>query len=507
MKAVLNTTMNRRISLLNLLFTTYQRVSLDALSRQLNTSNKTIISDLDYFQENWPDVLVIDLNSKTGLRVVENGNQTVQTIYGDILKKSLEFQLLQGIFFEPGENSKYWEDRLFISNSSLYRMGVRLSRKLRDFGIILEKNPFKLKGSNEAQLRLFFQNYFLEAYGFREWPFPFDQQKISKVLKLFNKEFKLNLNNVELYEGCFTACVALIRIQQGKLIDSKKNLKQLQNFQANQLLEYCLKQLEQKSEKISAAELPAIKKDILLTVFWQEISWDNPAEKERVQFAADDFISELVQRGQLSIDDGSYQRLKELFITTYLKHKTYPYPRYIFYQRNNFSRPTVEINFQEFSELLAALVLAIGKKYHIPDLSFYYDDFLCKIMILWEGLPEMLQRNRQAIKVGICSNLGPAHIHALTEYFWQIFNTKITIIPLNNEFYTSKENDSAKNELPDCDLFVANYLMPNVPKDRLIVVRDIPTMQNISTLSFEVEKRRHIPKTGKHDWYNIQPTA
>ncbi|WP_265455444.1 helix-turn-helix domain-containing protein [Enterococcus sp. HY326] len=502
MKAVLNTTMNRRISLLNLLFTSFKRVSLDSLSRQLNTTNKTIISDLDFFQENWPEVLKIDLNTKTGLRVMENGNQTVQTIYSDILKNSLEFQLLEGVFFKPNKNSKYWENHLFVSNSSLYRMGVRLSRKLRDFGIILEKNPFNLKGTNEEQLRIFFRNYFIEAYGFREWPFPFDQRTISGILKTLNHELKLNLNNVELYESSFTACVALIRIQQGNFIESKKSLKKIGFLQTNQILDEYLLQLQNKFEAVSTENLPLVKKDFLLTLFWKEVSWDNPAEEERLQLAAADFIEQIVKKANLTIDDLSRYRIKNLFISTYLKHKIYPYPRYIFYQRNNFSRPTVEMNYHDFSELIEQLILAIGKKYHILDICNYYDDILCKILIFWEGLPEMLQHNRQAIKVGICSNLGPAHIQALTDYFWQIFNSKIIIVPLNNDFHTL-----TKDNLPECDLFVANYLLQNVPKDRLIVMRDIPTVQNISTLRMEVEKRRHASKKSKKNWYKVLPSA
>lgn len=179
MERLLSPAMHRRVLLLNLLNESKDWITTEKLAKSVNCSKKTIMQDCQYIEDRWPTYFTIETSRKYGLRLILSPYHSIHDIYIEIIKESNAFSLLESIFFNPQQSAEYWEQELFLSSSSLYRLSNFILSALQDRNIQLKRSPYLVYGEDERQVRYFFTSYFMEIYGVREWPFPLEKKMFS----------------------------------------------------------------------------------------------------------------------------------------------------------------------------------------------------------------------------------------------------------------------------------------------------------------------------------------
>ena len=102
MRHALSSTKNRQIELIELLRIANNYVSVKKLAARVDAVPKTIINDCQEIEDQWSDIVQIEKNSSGEFHLTEKDNHTVHEIFSDILKESPSFQLLEVLFFQPG---------------------------------------------------------------------------------------------------------------------------------------------------------------------------------------------------------------------------------------------------------------------------------------------------------------------------------------------------------------------------------------------------------------------
>ncbi|WP_265459197.1 helix-turn-helix domain-containing protein [Enterococcus sp. HY326] len=484
MKEMLSSTSRRRITLLNLLFVMLDKIDLESLAQRLHTSKKTVLTDIEFFQENWPEIVSIDYNTTTGISLTEAKNQTIQSIYTDFLQDSLEFQLLEGIFFNPNQSGRYWEKQLFISTSSLYRMSLRMEKVLKNHGILLQKNPYNLVATDEKQFRNFFKIYFSEAYGVKRWPFDFMQSQLLTLVRQISADFSLEINEIQVYDYSFRLAVMLIRTQQGHIVTHKYTPEQLGLSEYQELFDYYIQQLPSDYRQLFNKGSRS-RDDFIQTILWWKFAWDNQEEANRIRRAANQLIDQVSYESDIPIDDFSRHRVKNSFLSAYLSHKIYQGPKFMLYNRSHFSRLSIETAYPFFSSVFKNCLQELQKSHRITWISNYHDEILAKLMIEWENLPILIEGQRDTVRIGVFSDLGKVHAQSIANYLSRLFINRANMEVMNSDYFAAKPCD-----VPSFDIYAANYQMSNVPPEKLVIIEDIPTYRNIAGLRIEIEKQR-----------------
>lgn len=486
MENVLPTAMHRRITLLNLLHLTANWVSLDDLADKTKASKKTLLTDVQYIEERWPEIISFEYQNNNSIRLLEAQNHSIHDIYTEILRESNAFALLEAIFFNPYESGEYWENKFYLSNSSLYRLALKLEGSLNKREMQLNRTPFRIEGNDERKIRTFFRGYFLEAYGIHEWPFPFDKNLVFDLVGRLNEDFELQFNDSQLVDFAFGIAVTIVRERQGHLLQEDTRLLENREKVHSKLQKYRL-DIEKIVEPLKV-ELPDNwYDDFSSTLYWWEFAWDNPQEEVRITEQGNAFIDTVVRALNVTIDEKSREKILQLFLRTYGKYKIYPYKRYIIYNREWFNSYIVQQHLVVFSKIVAKALQELETKTKVPWYSVYYDDMLCGMMIYWKELASKMDQLRHQVKVGVFSDLGVDHAQALGEMLARSYGEKISLT-IQEESRYSGEN----KKIADYEIYVANYTLTEVPPEKLFVIEDIPSFKNLGDLRQLIERNRLV---------------
>lgn len=486
MENVLPTAMHRRINLLNSLHLTTNWISLDELAEKLDASKKTILTDVQYIEDRWPEIISFEYQNNNSIRLLETQNHSIHDIYTEILRESNAFALLEAIFFNPYENGEYWENKFYLSNSSLYRLAIKLEGSLNKREMQLNRTPFRIEGNDERKIRTFFRGYFLEAYGIHGWPFPLDRQLVFDLVNRLNQDFNLGFNDLQLVDFAFGIAVTIIRERQGNLVNQDARVMNNREEVQTKLQQYRL-DIERIVEPLKVHLPDNWYDDFSSTIYWWEFAWDNPQEEVRITEQGEVFIKTVVDALGVSLDQESHQKILRLFLRTYGKYKIYPYKRYIIYNRRWFSSYIVQQHLVVFSKIVAKALQELEAKTKVPWYSVYYDDMLCGMMVYWQDLANKMDQLRHQVQVGVFSDLGVDHVNAVGAMLARSYGDKINLNLQDVSHY-----GLAETKLANYEIYVANYTMPDVPAEKLFVIEDIPSFKNLNDLRQLIEKSRLV---------------
>lgn len=479
MRHALSSTNNRQIELIELLRTSNNYLPVKIIAKKVDAVPKTVLSDCLEIEDQWSDIVQIEKNSSGDLHLTEKDNHTVHEIFSDILKESPTFQLLEILFFHPGILRTDLEKELFLSSSSLYRRIVKLNDGLEKRGLQIDRNNLTLIGDDEQHVRVFMAEYFLEVYDVYEWPFELDQKMIFAIVDRFNQQFKLELNFLQKTEFAFLIAVSLIRQKQGFFTASKRGsipVPHLENY------------LAMVRDLMTQFSLPITEKgqnDLIQSIFWYDFAWDNPEEEARIERLCDSMLALMVNALGISIPEQSHTNCVLFLKSIYTSYKTYPYEKYIAYNRELYSSLTIQRDFAVFTKVLEKTLKDQEAKSRFPWYSMYFHIILFKLFIYWDDLPQQLDNLRQPVSTEVCSDLGVKHAQLLAYYLEKNYHGKVLLDVQPNKVYSEVAPDSLQS-----DLYVTNFTTPIIPKEKLFVLEDIPTAKKLSSLGRKIEEYR-----------------
>ena len=217
MKVLLNITTQRHLALLEMLYYNKKWFPLKEVSTTLNCSESIIRKDVEQINIHFAPFKIMH-RSKTGIMLDIPAEMTVEYIYQTILTTSLEFTLLETLFFNPKMNVSMLAETLFISQSTLARTITRCNKTLRSWHIHISSAPHSIVG-DELQIRSFFTHFFQEKYSLVNSPLSPEITSGFQHLLLTQLEplgIKLKFSEIELLTFMFlTICT---RVKFGMLL-------------------------------------------------------------------------------------------------------------------------------------------------------------------------------------------------------------------------------------------------------------------------------------------------
>lgn len=215
--------------------------SHENLANLSQVSVKTIQEDIKKMND-FINPLKINNYFQNECRLVGQNNIASDYIYSCILSNSLEFSVLEIIFFEKHDRLEDYADALFISLSTLKRIISKINNRIKKNGFQISTNPIQLVG-DEQIICYMMANFFKEKYLEEKYPFSPVQYKVFDQLFYYAlsdyQQFSNfpDINKLKLY--CF---VSIIRIQNGHFEKTTFEKKLKKNYEFSFLDNHLFKQ-------------------------------------------------------------------------------------------------------------------------------------------------------------------------------------------------------------------------------------------------------------------------
>ncbi|MFD2308470.1 helix-turn-helix domain-containing protein [Enterococcus termitis] len=487
MERLLSPAMHRRVLLLNLLNEPNGWVTSEELAEKIKCSKKTVILDCQYIEDRWSDYFTLEVSRKYGIRLIASPYQSIHEIYIEIIKESNAFSFLESIFFSPNQSAAYWEEKFYLSNSSLYRLSNLILSALKERKIELSRSPYYVYGKDERKVRYFFTSYFIEVYGNRDWPFPFDKDKLFALADKIAAKFELELNDGQIVHLVNSIAVTIIRESQGFLIKKKRD--PINNY-VKKMID--IKKYQKEVEEILAPLEIVLPKnwyeDFCYSLFWWDFGWDNLQEKENVLTQANQLVDTIKEALTIEISDSSRESIVRLIEHVYAKHKMFPYKKYMVYDRFLYSSKIIRQTYLVLGAVVTKALRDLEKKMKFPWESMYLNELLHEISIRWDQLTEQSDAKRHQISVLVLSDLGKDHAKLLGSILADNFRDKIAITVQKYPYY----DQPAQTIDNTFDLYVSNYALNHIDAGINMIVEDIPSFKNIMDLRGFIDKKRLV---------------
>lgn len=486
MERLLSNEMSRRVLLLNRLYSQSDWLTSEKLASSLNCSSKTLFLDCQYLEERWGKYLTIEISKKSGIKMITAPHQSIHDIYAEIIKESPAFILLEAVFFHPNHESGYFEEKLFMSKSTLYRLTKKINVSLFDRSLKLAQKPFYLSGKNERQIRYFFAAYFLEVYGIHFWPFSLDKERILIFVQKINQEFQLQLTDIQIIHIVFSVAVTIIRQQQGYYV-------QIPSADRGELVKEQQKLLAYQNEIHGFTGMPSEEiadcwyEDFIYTFFWWNFGWSSRQEKENVVETGKVFVETVQQALTVPVTMKSQEKIIRLFENTYALHKIYPFKKYMIYDRFSFSSKSIRQNYVVFSAVVLKALKITEEQERFPWWTMYRNELLHEVIIYWEDLPIYMDQLRKTVSVLVLSDLGQEHAHSMVNQLKSAFQHKVSVT-----YQKHVALDAEITGYHSADLYVSNYFAEDLPEEQLIVVEDVLSSKDLNDLRDFIDRARLI---------------
>lgn len=167
MRVLMDTSAQRMIRILEILLDEDGSMTLDRLALALNASQRTLADDLNLLQNRWGNVLHLEVTRKNGVQLHNRNISATGQVFRDLFNDSVALRWIRELLFHPRQSLEAYEQRLFVSNSTLKRLLPRIQNFLsqRGMSIAQENGKYWFEGNNEQYLRDFSASFLLELHG------------------------------------------------------------------------------------------------------------------------------------------------------------------------------------------------------------------------------------------------------------------------------------------------------------------------------------------------------
>ncbi|MBP1040225.1 helix-turn-helix domain-containing protein [Vagococcus sp. BWB3-3] len=166
------------IRMLNMITYLYSRewVTLQEISSLTNFNERTLREDIKYLNVHLHPI-AIESSKKSGVRLIIPTNYSINYIYYMLLSESIEFSILEAIFFRPYDTADDLAKVLYTSPHVINKAIKRINQVIKKYNFSISSTPIKLIG-DEQWITVFFRSYLLEKY---DNNIPLDNELIEHV--------------------------------------------------------------------------------------------------------------------------------------------------------------------------------------------------------------------------------------------------------------------------------------------------------------------------------------
>jgi len=480
MNNLLTSSEKRRLKVVDYLEKKRDWVNLEELASASDCSSKTLLSDFKFFEENWSDYLKLDFSKYRGARVSFNHLHNMHSLHKEVLQKSGVMRFLKEVFLEPNYSINEWGKKLFLSESSLYRMVRAIDKEFSPLGITFHTQPCSIIGDKERHIRLLFSNFFEQVYEIYYWPFAdINRERLVKMVQRIGQKLGRKMDDRLLNQVAIAVAVTLIRMKQGFLLKSIRA-----NSKSDQLVYNTM--LDEKEYLAAALDFELAQGwelEIAQTVMHFLYAWDNEGEKVRISEFVSSFIHNLSTELNVEILPDNKQQVIDRLISIYTSYKSFPH-QYCFIPNYFSSRPSrITDDYQEFCVKVQEELQLLERKMLFPWYSEMFYAVLEALFSEWRDLPIRLEEEKKKINILIVSTFGTNHAYTLKSRMNIHFSHE-----MQAQVYEGKIFDLllATSGLDEYDIILSNSYMSELPKDKLFLVDTIISTKQLADLAVRI---------------------
>ncbi len=333
MRKLLDASSQRMIKILEILIAHEGWTTLSYLSDAIKSSERTVAGDISELKKIWGDKLNLEISKKNGVRLHNQNIACISLVFKDLFNDSVAMHWLRELLFHPNHSIEFYENRLYVSRSTLMRLLPKINRFLRSRGMSIEHNynRFELLGKNEQYLRDFSASFLLELYGLN--PNQFDvpvnlgtiQELILTLAKssMDEKQFDwFRKDDIAVIYQMMLYLVSLLREHQGYELSSDFPIES--DFYSRYF--YHLKEYFPNIEKKNLQPLHYYIHRLFS-------GWDTPDEKELITKEADIFFDSISDVVHVTPDEDTKHLLRFTIQSVYLNAKLRPISTSVLFDR------------------------------------------------------------------------------------------------------------------------------------------------------------------------------
>lgn len=211
----------RNITLIKLLYSYNEFVSVGELAKYMRLSSKTIKVELESISE------YLTLNNY-GFSLIEQGSNYylernsvnyLDRLLLNINKNSTYFFVTSHLFYNK-TNLRDQFKRKYYSVSYFYKSKNKYEETLNRYGLSLSSSPAQLVG-DEGVIRFFFYSFYWENYGKIEWPFTHIKKEQSiEIVKSIEDSIQISFTKIEQLKLAYWIAIIIYRTWNQQFISS-----------------------------------------------------------------------------------------------------------------------------------------------------------------------------------------------------------------------------------------------------------------------------------------------
>lgn len=477
---------NRRLKIIKILSSTDDRMTLTALSKKLDSSARVIKDDLTFLREQFKEFQIHIV--KEEIQLIYEQSKGIKHIYQKFLSHATSYQLLEIAFWEEGETIEELEEILFVSISTIYRLVKQINKVVSAFDFRVELNPIRIIG-NEQNIRTYFYAYFYEKYSFTSWPFKaLDEEELNTFL-----EFHINLTQMKNDFAYFNkfkiiGAVNLLRFKHNHMVNTdgietsfEDGLPDLQPYAS--IFEEFEQAFDIHYDDIAIKQIftSYIQSDFSMdyTHLMQRAANDKAIANEVTLIT--NTLEKISKENDIEIPNKEQMisAIRNIIHLDYLE----PNPGYILYDHDKYFVEALQKEFPNFYTSIYPIVknfrLELGKPQTEEGLNFY----IYTIFTYWKDLVTYLQLKLQKIRVIVVSDRHVTHSKIIKDFINHRFSTQIEL-EVYSERLMTKEHFKNLN----CDLIVANFVLPDYLDIKTVYIRNFPFYSDLRMLSHMIDQ-------------------
>lgn len=207
----------KKIDLLQILFS--EDLNHNYLLNYLDVSFNTLKRMIEEINIQINPAKIENLNGLLSLKLTNNSS--FDTCLSKIIDSSLEYKILELLFFKNDLNFTDLANILYVSDSTIKRSIKILNRKLNDADIKIKNSPLEVIG-NETNIRIMFVMLLENKYGLSG--IPFSQEDVDLCNELYLAACKLKKRQITIQDQFNCNLFLLVALYREKLGYSKKNI-------------------------------------------------------------------------------------------------------------------------------------------------------------------------------------------------------------------------------------------------------------------------------------------
>jgi hypothetical protein len=461
-------------------------ISFRKISEEIRCSVPTVRTYLMSLSVDWIGKVYFDFSKRGSVTLSNDRGVKFISVFSKIFANSQNFKIIQYLFFQSFKTLEALKSPLHMNESGIYRAFDKINALSEDIGFSIKIKSMTLVGDSESVLRMQLVSVFEQAYLDGGWPFvEIDKHKIVDLIFEIGENFSIPMSYRVINRMAIITAITFYRIKQGFNLEN--------HFLNTEDDKYELYLLKRKGAYQDAVMFPLDSmwyKELARFIFVIHYGWESDDERQQTVDEIMNFLNLLSAKLNFSIQPKEKESILMEFIYLYLEYRNQPKFRSTIQRDYCKNVERVMKRYLFFAKEVTYQLKQLERKMKFPWYSVLNYESIWALIVGWTDLILLLSRNRPKVNIFVISSQGSSHSKMLSKLFRGRFSEGVKI---KNSRHIYMEHDYKKllKDASDSHIVVSTNDYSIISSDRMIVIDEIPSKEQIQLLEEKIEILRN----------------